>query len=268
LTIFIAIHLPRFLEVFLQDKVLTKVRREFWTDSKLAPVKLVATRMALLIIDMQYLSCDPDYGRGAIAKKNESYPKLQWYFSEIPRIVKNQKKLIEMCASKNIEVVYTKVCSLTCDGRDTGYFYRKTIPFGAITNTRETEILDELKPQKDQIVIEKTTDSAFNSNYNLDRILRNIGIQTLLICGVLTNACVESTARNAADLGYDVVTIGDACLTLTKLQHEVALMELGGFYAEVKSTREVLNELKNIRSAFDKDRDQKPRKWVVCRSLS
>jgi ureidoacrylate peracid hydrolase len=227
---------------------------QLWAKNSIPPIKLKADKVALVIVDMQYLDAHTDYGMGAIAKKEGFAHEFDWYFHEMPRIIRNQQALIKVCREKNIEVIYTRICGLTKDGRDTSYFYSFTLPIVTPIDSKEAQVLDDIKPAEDDIVIVKTTDSAFNSQYNTDRILRNMGIQQLLICGVVTNGCVEGTVRDAADFGYDVITIGDSSLAFTEVQHEFALMEQALFYARIKNTKEVLSELSQLDRATSKSK--------------
>jgi nicotinamidase-related amidase len=225
------------------DALRQYIRSDLWAESSLPPVKLDPDRTVLVIVDMQYLDAHRDYGMGAVAKGRGQTKEFDWYFKELSRIIRNQQQLIRACRAKGIEVVYTRISSLTRDGRDTSYFYSKTLPIVTPIDSKEAQILDEIKPEPDDIVVVKTTDSMFNSQYNTDRILRNMGIQILLICGVVSNGCVESSVRDAADLGYDVFTISDASLSFTEVQHEVAMLEQNMFYSRIKTTGEILDEL-------------------------
>ena len=103
-------------------------------------------------------------------------------------------------------------------------------------------IIDELRPLPDELVLNKTTGGAFNSTA-LHQILRNMGIQHLVITGVATNACVESTARGAADLGFWSVMVDDACATFDPAMHESTLKNFRTIFGKVKTTREVLDDL-------------------------
>ena len=70
-----------------------------------------------------------------------------------------------------------------------------------------------------------------------------MGIQHLVITGVATNACVESTARGAADLGFWSVLVDDACATFDPAMHESTLKNFRTIFGKVKTTREVLDDL-------------------------
>ena len=87
----------------------------------------------------------------------------------------------------------------------------------------------------------KTRYSAFiQGASNLDEQLRARGIDTVLITGVATGVCCETTARDAMMLNYRVVMVSDALASLTRESHENALKALFGLFADVQSTRQVL----------------------------
>jgi nicotinamidase-related amidase len=70
-----------------------------------------------------------------------------------------------------------------------------------------------------------------------------VGITSLVIGGVLTNVCVEATARDAADLGYDVVLLEDGSAAYSPEIHESTLLSFGSYFGRVRSADEVLAQL-------------------------
>ncbi len=106
--------------------------------------------------------------------------------------------------------------------------------------SKEAEILEPLKPAGDEIVLNKFTSGAFNST-PLDKILQNLGIENLVVVGVNTNQCVETTVRDAGDRGYNVVLVDDCCAGSSGAQHAFAMEILDNSYCKVKSTEEVKN---------------------------
>jgi ureidoacrylate peracid hydrolase len=94
----------------------------------------------------------------------------------------------------------------------------------------------------DEMVFDKTTGSVFNST-SIHYVLQNVGIQNLIIVGVMTGGCVESAARDAKDLGYRVLVVDDACGTWTNEMHEFSLRVLNEVFAKIKTTDEVLAAL-------------------------
>ncbi len=88
-------------------------------------------------------------------------------------------------------------------------------------------------------MINKTTYGTFTST-GLDHTLRNLGIKTLVIGGVVTNVCVETTARDASDLGYGVMLVGDACAAHSPEIHEASLLSFQGPFGRVRRADEIV----------------------------
>jgi len=84
------------------------------------------------------------------------------------------------------------------------------------------EIVDELKPQSLDIVIEGKKGLDCFASTNLDFILRARGVSNLAIAGFLTNCCVESTMRSAYEKGYNVFTLTDCTATLSEEEQRLA----------------------------------------------
>lgn len=104
-------------------------------------------------------------------------------------------------------------------------------------------IVDVLKPQPGDIVIEgKRGLDAFAST-NLDFILRSRGIRTVVLGGFLTNCCVESTMRSAYERGFEVVTLKDCTATLSQEAQDMALTHNFGMFSHPMSHNEFLEEL-------------------------
>jgi ureidoacrylate peracid hydrolase len=73
--------------------------------------------------------------------------------------------------------------------------------------------------------------------------LRNLGVDTIIITGVVTNNCVESTTRGAGDMGYRALLVGDACAAWTQEGHDNCLKHLHRNFAIVKTTDQILDEI-------------------------
>ncbi|HUU81687.1 MAG TPA: cysteine hydrolase, partial [Acidobacteriota bacterium] len=109
--------------------------------------------------------------------------------------------------------------------------------------TPENNVLEEIKPEPGETVINKTTIGAFSST-NLDSILWTRDLRYLLFTGVSTNMCVESTAREAADRGFRCVLIDDACGASKTEYHEATLVTFQRLFGKVRSSEEVMKELR------------------------
>ena len=87
-------------------------------------------------------------------------------------------------------------------------------PGGKIMNpeTKFVEIIDKVKPLKNEIIIEKTLPSSFK-NTKLDDVLKEIGVKNLVITGYMAHMCLNSTTRDAAEFGYNCVVISELTAT-------------------------------------------------------
>lgn len=201
----------------------------------IAPLRSVMPHrndLALLIVDMQYLDAHPDWGIGREAKRQGREADFAYYWERVREIIPRIQALQETSRALGIEMIHTRIASLTRDCRDSsrGHHLRGLL---SPPDSREAEFLDEIKPLGDEIVISKTTSSPFSSTA-IDRVLRNLAIRNLLVCGVATNACVEMTVRDAADRDYGVTVVEDACAGLSEELHRAALLTMDGFMGLVR----------------------------------
>ena len=111
----------------------------------------------------------------------------------------------------------------------------------------EHDIVDRLAPLPGELVIDKNASSAFNGSA-IDQLLRNMGIDTLVVTGMATDMCVETTSRDAADRGYNVIVVEDATATFVEEYHRAALSSLARVYAQVWDTERVLTTLNDATS--------------------
>lgn len=94
-------------------------------------------------------------------------------------------------------------------------------------------MIPELAPRADELVLPKSSSSPFSST-TLDYLLRNMGIRTLVVIGLLTDQCIDHTVKDAADRGYRVVCLTDACQAETPERHRASLACFRG-YSELVS---------------------------------
>jgi ureidoacrylate peracid hydrolase len=202
---------------------------------------IVPSRTALVTIDMQYLDADPDYGLGRKAQTSGEFELVREYFDEVATIVPRIARLQNACRRAGVEIIHVCIAPKTEDARECPPVTRM-LNIRPPRGTRETEILDALKPRGDEMILAKITSSAFNST-SLNLILHNMGIDALVVCGVITNGCVESTVRDARDLGYNVIVAGDCCATWTRESHERALRFMAISFANVRTCDELVNQV-------------------------
>lgn len=102
----------------------------------------------------------------------------------------------------------------------------------------------ELEVAQDDLTVEKTRFSALiQGSSNLDEVLRERGIENLVITGTLTNMCCEATARDGMMIGYRVLMASDANSSLTDFDHTSALASIYQSFGDVRTTDEVINEV-------------------------
>ena len=205
--------------------------------------KIERDNTALMIVDMQYLDAHPEYGMGAKARDAGIGEVFDYYWTAVGAAVPNQRRLLEAARSCGINVIYTRIATQTLDARDVGRQHRY-VDMAVTKDSKEAQILAEITPGDDDIVLSKTSSSPFNSTA-IDQLLRNLGVDTLLICGVVTNGCVEGSVRDASDLGYNVIMIPDACAAVTPELHQAAITNLENGFCNCRDTAIVVEEIEN-----------------------
>lgn len=190
---------------------------------------------ALLVVDMQYYLAAPGYGDYADIKPDEIPEHLHYFFRRIEDVVVPNIQALQSAGREHgLEVMFTNVESLTQDGRDRGLDY-KISGFHVPPGSKEGQTLKPIAPQEDEIVITKTSSSVFNST-NIDYVLRAMEKDYLVIVGLLTDQCVESTVRDACDMGYMVTVVNDACVTYSEERHDRALTAYQGYCRQITTT--------------------------------
>lgn len=211
--------------------------------------------VALLVIDIQYLDAARGYG---VFKDvtSSGIPKTQqdYYFDTLQEnVIPNVQRLLKTFRNKNMEIIHTRIQSLTQDGRDRGNGHKR-LNLLAPPGSKEAEFLPEVAPKGDEIIINKTASGVFSST-NLNYVLQNLKINELIVAGVYTNECVETTIRDACDLGYLVTLVEDACTTVTPELHQGSINSLKDRYASVLSTNEIEKRFKPL-DEYEVDPDQ------------
>ncbi len=219
------------------------------TETLSREVPIEPQRSALLFIDVQNFGAARNGGEYAHVPAEDFEARLGSYFEVLERVaLPNMRRLQAACREAGIEVMYTVIESLTLDGRDRSLDYKIT-GFNVPKGSWDAQVLDALRPSGDEIVIPKTSSSVFVST-NIDYVLRNLGVRYLIICGVLTDQCVESAVRDACDLGYLVTLVPDACASHSRERHEAALRAIKG-YCRQRLSEELLAEIRRLAPSRD-----------------
>jgi nicotinamidase-related amidase len=224
------------------EELLVKLRQLLGTVPE--PM-LTKENTAIVVIDVQYFDASKEAGLGLRARELGDMEFLEWYFDRVQNVmVPNIQRILATARRKGVEIVHVRVASNTNDGRDCSLRFKS---WGAQTppDSKEAQILPEVWPEGDELVISKTTESVFNST-NIDRLLRNMGIANVIVVGVVTNGCVEGAVRGAAERDYGTILVEDAAAALAPQLHEMAIVSMGHKDASIKSTDEVIKALEAL----------------------
>jgi len=210
-------------------------------------LKLDKGATCLLIIDMQNGFC---HEKGTLAKYLNIEP--------CKRIIPNVKSLIEICRKKGIPIVYVQQEHLPEDKNAVKRLHRIPPKPGShleqrsrgpacVKGTWDAEFVDELKPEPIDYIVKKQKYTAFY-NTNLEVILRTLGVNTIILTGVNSNVCVESTARDAYFRDYDVIAVEEAIAAPVEQYelHKAALKNIDTLLGWVFPLKEVLKAIEDL----------------------
>lgn len=188
---------------------------------------------ALLVIDMQ---------RGFMEPTLPGIP----YLEDSARVRAAVERTIIAAREVGTAVVYTQH-ALRAGGQDVPHWLRDQIPTGwMVRGSEATEIWPTLAPEPDEPVVVKNRFDSF-LHTELDQVLRLRGAERLLICGILTNYCVETTAIAAMQRDYKVIVFSDATEAMSADIHSRALDDMMSYTIEVKSTAEFFGRVEASR---------------------
>ena len=183
-------------------------------------IVFVSSASALLVIDMQKYFCNPH---------------SHAYFNDAIRILPNIKQLLAAFRQQSLPIIFTRYALRQSESPGAmGRWWRDVL----YDDKEMSSIIDELRPHPQEPVIRKIQYSAF-FNTNLDRILKEKKVTTLVITGVLTHLCCETTARDAFMHNYDVFFVVDATASDEKRLHSASLATLSDGFATLTTANEV-----------------------------
>jgi ureidoacrylate peracid hydrolase len=196
---------------------------------------------ALLVIDVQ----------NGFVSKGGSYDLLGMETSNYKEVIPKIRDLINLCKNVRIPIFYTQAVRES-SGIDLLTRSHKILPKSreerikkkpiCVRETWDAEIVDEIKPSEGDHVVIKRRDSAFHDT-EIGVWLRSLKIDTLIFCGIDTSICVETSLRDAFNIGYDVVLISDATASNNKKHYESTLENVKGYYGIVMDMKELVQSL-------------------------
>ncbi|NIM17104.1 MAG: isochorismatase family protein [Candidatus Aminicenantes bacterium] len=167
---------------------------------------------------------------------------MQNYFDSISRnIQQNLLKIIDTCRANGMRIVFTRHGhkDISKDGGMLAKWWGDCIMYG----TPDWQLMPEFTPGEEDLLIDKNRYSAF-FNTGLDEKLQAEGIEELIITGVMTNCCCETTAREGFVRDYRIFFVADATATANDDLHLSTLKTLAYGFAHIVSTEEVCKQIR------------------------
>jgi nicotinamidase-related amidase len=197
---------------------------------------------ALLVIDVQNTYVErPE--RASLSPEEQERHDLWTPFHERMRksVIPNTAKMLDFARARGIECLFARIACHTSDGRDRSLSQKMPGWNNLLLPKHEhpSQLVPELQPVNDEIVVTKTTDSALTGT-NLRLILHNLGIKTVICCGIFTDQCVSSTVRSLADESYAVIVLEDCCAAATDDIHLKELEIINMIYCHVMTRGELV----------------------------
>jgi ureidoacrylate peracid hydrolase len=211
-------------------------------------VGATAFNFGLVVIDMQ----------NGFVSKDGSYGHLGMNIREYQKIIPKVKELIEFCRSKNISIFYTEAVR-EASGIDLLTRFHRLLPLAreerlkvpiTVRGTWDAQTIDQIKPMENDLIVIKRRDGAFQDT-ELRVWLQSEGINTLIFCGVDTSICVETSLREAFNIGYDVILVSDCTASGNQKHYETTLERVRDYYGLVLDTTrlyKLVNALEDLKS--------------------
>jgi nicotinamidase-related amidase len=196
---------------------------------------------ALLVIDVQntYLA-RPE--RASLSAEDQQRYDLWTPFHERmhAQVIPRTAEMLRLMRRHGIERLFARIACHTKDGRDRSLSQKMPGWNNLLLpkNEAPSQIVPELAPEGDEIVVTKTTDSALTGT-NLRLILNNLGVRNVICAGIFTDQCVSSTVRSLADESYNVIVLEDCCAAGSDELHRRELEIINMIYCHVMKSAEL-----------------------------
>jgi nicotinamidase-related amidase len=196
---------------------------------------LTPAETALLCIDVQNYGLAPKPSAEEQARWAPFYDRMQ------ETVIPNLRALQQTFREHTIDVIHARIACRLDDGRDRSLSQKMPGWNNLLMprNSEESQIITELAPTADEIVVTKTTDSALTGT-NLRLILANMGVRNVIATGIYTDQCVSSTVRSLVDESFNVIVVEDCCAAGTLELHQRELEIINMIYCHVMSSAELL----------------------------
>lgn len=201
---------------------------------------------ALLIIDVQntYL-VRPDRAALSVDEQRRFDAWTPFHERMHKTLIPRTQHLLNLFRAHGIERLFARIACHTKDGRERS-LSQKMPGWNNLLLPKDEhpgQIISQLAPEGDEIEVIKTTDSALTGT-NLRLILTNLGIKTVVCCGIFTDQCVSSTVRSLADESFSVIVVEDCCAAGSDELHHKELEIMNMIYCHVMSSQELISMMR------------------------
>jgi len=170
-------------------------------------------------------------------------PSSHAYFKDSTKIIPNIQNLMTVYRQQSLPIIFTRYALLRTESPGSmGRWWNDVL----YDDDEFSNVIAPLQPLPNELVIRKTQYSAFFKT-NLDQMLKKLQVTNILITGVLTHLCCETTARDAFMRNYDVFFVTDATASDKQDLHDASLRTLSDGFTTLVTTNEVLAWIKLIK---------------------
>ncbi len=217
--------------------------RSFYYDGAPEPddLDLKPAETALLVIDVQNTYLERADRAGLSPEDQRRYDAWTPFHRRMrEHVIPRSADLLRLFRKNKLECLFARIACQTADGRDRSLSQKMPGWNNLLLPKDEqaSQLVPELAPTGDEIVVTKTTDSALTGT-NLRLILHNLGIRNVICVGIFTDQCVSSTVRSLADESFNVVVVEDCCAAGTDALHEQELAIINMIYCHVMTAAEL-----------------------------
>ncbi|MFK5978709.1 MAG: isochorismatase family cysteine hydrolase [Rhizobiaceae bacterium] len=196
---------------------------------------------ALLVIDVQNTYLERPDTSGLSNDARVEYDAWTPFHDRMNRqVIPRTAELLKLFRDARVECIFARIACHTDDGRDRSLSQKMPGWNNLLLpkNLKPSQLVPDLSPVGDEIIVTKTTDSALTGT-NLRLILHNLGIKNVICCGIFTDQCISSTVRSLADESFNVVVVEDCCAAGSDELHERELEIMNMIYCHVVSSGEL-----------------------------
>lgn len=212
-------------------------RTTYLTESDQLP----ADKSALIIVDMSNRFCDPVWLSKNIPTGEGQEERYKWYVKELPLVIDGCKVALEMFRRVNATVVHVITGRLTVEGRElVPYMHQRDYD---LADSEVMSVIDTLVPVTGEVLIRKPASSSFTGT-GLDYLLRNVGVEHVVLAGQFGDACVLYTLIQSREYGFKNYWLEDSVLYQTKVLKNVMPPLIGSRWAKLTNTRQLDKHLR------------------------